>query len=931
MSDISRESTEELGIHASDFVANVPVDDRAARSRVHEQLFGEFEEYEFGRYHLIETVGRGGMGTVWRARDGKLGREVAIKLLHDGALRRPNAARRQLLAEAALMAKLDHPNVVRVYDVGEHEGELFVAMELVRGKTLRSWQTGRSWRELLDIYRAAGAGLAAAHRANLVHGDFKPDNVLIGDDGRVLVTDFAMTRHVLEARVELDLAGANADTPAGVSSNDSETRLGSTNAPMPLVRGTPAYMGPEQFDGEVADARTDQFAFCVALWEALSGERPFHGRSWKQLREAIGRGPEPPHRRLGPRSLWTALERGLKVAPGERWPSLEVLLERLRSMQGRARRWSLAGLGVGLTTLGFVAAIPALQREAEPVADPIVQQCDPDEVASEIATVWSPDRRSAIEAAFVATELPYAKPSAATALAQLDAWTQTWMQARARACTSSDTELARWNLVCLDRNRASFAELVGVLAEADATTVDLAGELLEQLPAVEACADFELSVGERARPSSELAVLGEFEARLDRIELLWMVARTDEALALTDLLQREAEAHDATRIVAEVRYLRGLLRLDTGEHELAIDELLAAALVARRAERPELEAEIWLAMADAESRIGGEGASRWLEIATLPVALADTPQLRFDLANHRGLVALAEGKPSDALKWFEQALEQLGDETRPFRRLKALGNLGAALATLDQPERAYVAIDQALALAEQHWPAGHPELGLLYNSRANVQKLRGEPAAAHDDFRRAYELLSVSYGPEHIYARTVTYQLALVEADLGRCDEGRRRLDELIPVLRDDPNAAVLLPNALAWRALLCNEIQPDSRALVDEALERATAVFPADSLGLAKIASHRAWVLLTLEDYAAAEQGFGAARPALEAELPEDHLDRVAMLGGLGAALAGLGRDDEARPLLEQGIAGLGDRRPNRTVQLQQALAELEPATSPR
>jgi tetratricopeptide (TPR) repeat protein len=586
-------------------------------------------------------------------------------------------------------------------------------------------------------------------------------------------------------------------------------------------------------------------------------------------------------------------------------------------------------VGIGLTSLGFAAAIPALQRESEPKAETLVQQCDPAEAPSEMAKVWSPERRNEIEAAFVATGLPYAKPAAETTLAGLDAWTKSWTQARAQACSSRDAEEARLSLVCLDRNRASFAELVSVLAQADATAVDIANEVLEELPAVEACADFELPVDERARSSSELAKLGELEARVDRISLLWMIARTDEALALADAVLREAEALDAKTTIAQVRQYRGLLRLDTGEHELAIDELLNAALAARRAERPDLEAECWMNIADAETRIGVGDSDRWLDIAAFAVALADTPELRFDLANHRGLVARTQGKPREALEWFEQSLGQLEGalETRPVRHLKGLANLSVVLTELDQPERAWAVANESLELAEHNWPPGHPELGILYNTRASIQKSRGEFEAAKHDFQRAYELLNTNFGAEHLYTRTVTARMATVEAELGNCDEARRMLDELIPVLRDDPNVALLLPNALVWRSLLCDQTQPDSRALADEALERAKLAYPDGSLGLAMVVMQRAWTLLALEDHAAAELAFRAAEPALVARLPEGHIDRAELLGGLGAALAGMGRPEEARPLLEQGIAGLGKRRPLRTARLQRALAELPPA----
>lgn len=931
--EISRESTEELPVRRSELAEAIHVDERGqarARARLHERLFGEPEDRAFGRYRLIEVVGRGGMGTVWRAHDGKLGREVALKLLHEGALRRPLRAKRQLEAEAKLMAQLDHPNVVRVYDVGEHEGELYLAMELVRGKTLRRWQDeDRDWRAVLAAYLDAGAGLAAAHHASLVHGDFKPDNVLIGDEGRVRVTDFAMTRHFLEARLELELSRADADTPAAESGGD-ETHAGSASSSLhlPLVRGTPAYMAPEQFEGKIADARSDQFSFCVAVWEALAGRRPFFGRSWGQLREAIDRGPEAPEQRVGPRALWAALERGLKVAPSERWATLDELLAALRSVLQPRRTLGVAGLGVGLVGLGFVAASVGGEAGPPSTLAPLVQHCDPGEVGAELATIWSQPERDQIHEAFVATELPHAEAAAKQAIVQLDLWADAWTKARSEACTSDDAERARLSLVCLDRSQVNFATLVSVLGESNPTTVDVAGELIEGLPSVDSCAHYQLPTGDQARDGAELAAREALAAKHMRLEILWTVGRVDEAIVLADELMREAELRSAPDFVAQAQLYRGLLRLDTGEHELAVDELLRAALRAREAELPELEAEAWMAMADAEARVGGSGAQRWLEISALPLARVDSPTLEFEFANHRGLVARAQGKPSEALEWFERAYARLdeGDEDRPQRRTKALFNLAVALVELGELERALTLMKDSIALAEQIWPPGFPELGILYNGLAGAEKQLGQVEAAYADYQRAQALLREAFGPDHLFVRTVEYQLALCEAELDRCDAGRRRLDDLLVVLRDDPNATMLLPNALAWRSLLCGAPEPGSRALADEALERAKQAMPPGSLPLAKIESHRAWVVLALGDAEAAEQGFLAARPALEAELPEDHLDRVAALGGLGIAWVELGRGDEARPLLEAALAGLGERRPERSKQIRAALDQLDP-----
>ncbi|HEY0097284.1 MAG TPA: serine/threonine-protein kinase, partial [Archangium sp.] len=228
------------------------------------------------RYVVLDPLGEGGMGMVYAAYDSVLDRKVALKLLPPGdADAGPEATsgsgRARLLREAQAMARLSHPNVVAVYDVHQHEAQVFMAMELVDGQTLLQWEREqpRGWRELLTAFLAAGRGLAAAHAAGLVHRDFKPTNVLVGKDGRVRVTDFGLARPH-NAPAEL-----GADTPApdtGPVKGHSLLELNLTQRG--AVRGTPAYMAPEQFRGATADVRSDQFSFAVSLWEALHGERP---------------------------------------------------------------------------------------------------------------------------------------------------------------------------------------------------------------------------------------------------------------------------------------------------------------------------------------------------------------------------------------------------------------------------------------------------------------------------------------------------------------------------------------------------------------------------------------------------------------------------------------------------------------------------------
>jgi serine/threonine protein kinase len=223
------------------------------------------------RYEIQRELGRGGMGVVYLARDITLDRLIALKLLH---ARHDEAAQARLLREAQVMARLSHPNVVPVFELGDWRGELYLTMELVSGRTLAAWLKAapRTSAEILSTFIEAGRGLAAAHAAGIVHRDFKPENVLVGHDGRVRVTDFGLSR-----------PGSAVVLPPFAS--PLITREGA-------LAGTLAYMAPEQLDGKPADERSDQFSFCVALAEALLGARPFEGENWSTLRARPRRTPE---------------------------------------------------------------------------------------------------------------------------------------------------------------------------------------------------------------------------------------------------------------------------------------------------------------------------------------------------------------------------------------------------------------------------------------------------------------------------------------------------------------------------------------------------------------------------------------------------------------------------------------------------------------
>jgi predicted Ser/Thr protein kinase len=325
---------------------------------------------KIGRFEIIEKLGQGGMGIVLLATDPDLGRRVAIKVLRGNAI--GDTAKQRLLREAQGTAKLSHENVIVVHEVGTHGDQIYLAMEYVAGQTLRRWQARKEWREILDHYVRAARGLQAAHDAGLVHRDFKPDNVLVGNDGRVRVTDFGL------------VAATGARTESAGSQN-SGSELDSTLTQTGAVLGTPRYMAPEQHLGEPVDARADQFAFCVALYEALYGQPPFIGATYAEISASVIEAkPAPVPATDVPQSVTDAVLRGLRRDREDRHRSMRELVSALAvdAAAVRRKRWPiLVALAGGAAAIAAVALVTMQrsgsgERPAASVAKATVSQLD---------------------------------------------------------------------------------------------------------------------------------------------------------------------------------------------------------------------------------------------------------------------------------------------------------------------------------------------------------------------------------------------------------------------------------------------------------------------------------------------------------------------------------------------------------------------------
>jgi eukaryotic-like serine/threonine-protein kinase len=582
-----------------------------ARERTHRAMFGfSRSTVRLGRYLVLDRVGAGAMGVVFAALDPELGRKVALKLVsarpdHDGP-----SPHERLVREAQALAKLTHPNVVVIHDVGVTDGgpdaaaaahaAVFIAMEFIEGETLRAWlaRAQRPWADVVAVMSEAGRGLAAAHAAGLVHRDFKPDNVMIGVDphrthgfGRVRVTDFGLAR--AEAFV------SEGDQTQEYRRRGTLDSVPATPTVDGVAVGTPAYMSPEQHDARPVDARSDQFAFCVTLWEALFGVRPFTGRSIAELAVAIQEGaPQPPMRSGVPRWLAAVVARGLAADPAARYPDMDALLAALSDdpTRRRRRRW-LAGL-VGLALVGSWGAIEA-RRAAQ------LRACA--SAGAELDEVWATS-----------------SDTADRVLPGLDAYAQEWSRLREQLCVTAMTtgtrtdEMRARSEACLDERRAALATLVELLAHAEPRTVLHAAESAAALPPVAPCGDDAWLL---AQPSPPTDPVQRDEIAAARRTLAQQAVRTrlgepPQPSEVQALLER-ARVLGWQPLVAEIGYVLGLVHAAHGDNERAEAQLVEAYFVAHAAAYEQLAADIASELCAVVGRQSGrvQEGKRWGRLA----------------------------------------------------------------------------------------------------------------------------------------------------------------------------------------------------------------------------------------------------------------------------------------------------------------------------
>jgi tetratricopeptide (TPR) repeat protein/tRNA A-37 threonylcarbamoyl transferase component Bud32 len=757
-----------------------------------------------GRYLVVDLLGEGGMGVVYKAYDPDLDRPVAIKLLNAGD-RRAEELRDRLLREAQAMAKLSHPNVISVFDVGTFRADVFVAMELVEGATLRKWLQShpRSRREILDAFLAAGEGLAAAHRAGLVHRDFKPDNVMVGDDGRVRVLDFGLAR-TTDANANANVSesvNVSENVSASVSVNESvnESASGShrlLDTPLThagMIVGTPRFMPPEQHRGAVADERADQFAFCVSLYEALHGVHPFHADAKHEMLDNLmaGRIGEPPQGASVPRWLRRAIVRGLGPRPADRYPSMSVLLDALRADPAiTRRRWLAAAAMVALSAAALVG-IRAGRSDRS-------QVCRGAEGL--LAGVWDPSRRGAAERAFLATGLPYAQASFESARSVLDGWTAAWARMHVQSCEATrlrgdqSEELLDLRTHCLNKRLDELRAVTDLFVGADAALVQRSLTAVGALGAIEECADvaaLRLRVRRPTAPAAR-AELERLDKEVARVGAATAAGRYTEADKLSAPLLAPVRAIGYRPLEAELLGLRGHI-LSHFDLRAALETELDAALAAEAARDDSHAALEWAFLVFLNGQQGSFAeAHRCARVARAQLERAgNPPAVEATLLNTYGDMLDDEGKWDEAVANLRRGVELRVKLGEPGVRDLALSlnDLGVALLHQGRVEDALAAEERALAVWQKLYGASHPFVAMSLNNSAEDLLDLGRHDEAASAAARALAIDEQALGPDAVDLNMDLLTLAGVQLGQKRFAEALRTAQRALVINSRSPGA----------------------------------------------------------------------------------------------------------------------------------------------
>lgn len=860
-----------------------------------------------GRYVVLDYLGGGGMGVVYTAYDPNLDRKVAVKLLRAEVMsHRAFEARKRLVQEARALARLAHPNVVAVHDIGAVRNQIFLAMEHVEGRDLRIWlrEEKTTWQRVLEVFVQAGEGLAAAHRAGLLHRDFKPANVILGEDGRARVLDFGLAAQARRAPLESDPSMASPsqaspggdqddETPADTSAagtpatgdspgsddgidpssgslssggdptltqevretadsggtpsskdaspgaserpSDPPSDLPGTGAPLGQLTepgsrvGTPAYMSPEQLRGQRIDARSDQFGFCVALYEALFRRSPFENRYARPL---IGDRAEkilsPPKDSEVPTAIANVVMRGLAFDPDDRFPDMEALLEALKPevKKRSARLYVLFAVALVMVTVGLFQL-----RGTPPCLD----------MGQHWVGVWDDARRAEVRRRFAESTFPWAAELRIAIERQLDAYTANWTTMRTESCEATrvrgdqSENLLDLRSRCLDQRLFEVEAVVDLLAQADEEIVRNAGSALSGLRTLDRCADTETLLA--IVPPPDPAIRDRAEAvrkAIAEAEALYNLRQVERAYDSTRTLKQSIEGLSYAPVEAEALQIIGLAAELSERATEAREAMIDAARTADAGHHDEIRLRALLGLVSLDQK-SPDVAQTWLAMAKGVAERLDSPYFDSLWLQRRSELLKSEGNFPAALGAARQAVTQLRNPAGPDHRNIAflLTTLADMLYRLHESEEALAVITEALPLQQERLGPTHPDVAFVESLHGLILGQLGRHEEALEIFERIEPVFLEAYGPEHPRTAYLLHGLGSTRNRLGLTEgalEALERSAAIYSKLEGHGLRAAGIYNSLAlvyWQEGRLDEAEDRLRRAVDSYQLKGTPDHP--------------------------------------------------------------------------------------------------------
>lgn len=866
-----------------------------------------------GRYTVLNKLGSGGMGEVVAAYDSRLDRRVALKLLRyewDNGQSQHDLETR-MLREAQAMARLSHPNVVAIYDVGTLEdGAIFIAMEMVEGQTLRQWceKTPRTWREILTVYLAAGRGLAAAHEAGLIHRDFKPENVLVGNDSRVRVTDFGLARADGSPPLEVP---ARTPVPLPPGALDSPLTQQGT------LLGTPRYMAPELLRAEPADARSDVFAFCVALYEALYKQHPFSRATQPESKQAQleGRVKPPPEGTQVPAWVAETLLPGLRADPAQRPGSMQKLVTALEDdpearRRVRRRNVGLTALVTGLAGLTLWSWFQLGHREP-PCAH----------LERRLAGTWDDAVKARMKQAFLGTQLAYAQDTFTRVSALLDGYAGTWVRMRAEACevarghdTAQPRDTTVLEVYCLERRRGQMQALTELFAQGpDKDNVSKAVQAVQSLPPLEACADVKALTAAVPLPEDPAArtEVESLQVKVDHLEPLRTAGKYRDALASGEQLLPRVEKVGYAPLLAQALYQVAYLKETAGDYAASEAMVRRAIPEAARSKDLTLIAKTWTLL----FREVGWRQARYAEAMGLLLAVesavdvADDDQARADSLNDQAIAFQEMGKYEEARTRYERSLALRQKVLGPEHAMVAisLNSLGSVLSAMGRYDEARDSYERALAIRRKTLGSDHPLVANTYNNLGTAFDAMGKYEEALAEYEHALAIRKNALGLEHSDVASALTNMGTALDALGRTDEAMRVYEQALAIREkvlppDHPDIASTLNNLGA--ALRGMGRYPEAKARLERALSIRQKTQGPEHPDVASTLTDLSMVLRSMKKSPEARATALRALALQEKALEPGHPDIATTLQVLGNVLRDMGKNEEARARHERALA---------------------------